>query len=159
MRADRERLRVLTTRLLQSRDSAPDRRRLFDLLCDAVEAHGAAAEQSLYAELLARGEDQRLARRAVDAHDEAVRLIGELSDTELAGEAWRAGVGRLAEHLEHHFSVEDGETFARATTLLAGAQAARLGDKYERAGRQWIEAFGRLPAARAAGLSRSAAAR
>lgn len=147
MKADHERLRFLMTRLRQSLDSARDRRRLFDMLCDAVEAHGAAAEQSLYAELLARAEDQQPARRAVDVHDEAARLIGELSDMEMAGEAWQAGIGRLAEHLENHFRVEERETFPLAKTLLHGEQAARLGDKYERARRQWIEVFGRLPAA------------
>jgi hypothetical protein len=147
MEAGRERLRFLTTQLRQSRDGAPDRRRLFDMLCDAVEAHNVAAEQSLYAELLARTEDQQPARRAVDAHDAAALLIGELSDMEMVGDAWQAGVGRLAEHLEDHFRAEECETLPLAKTLLDGEQVARLGDKYERTRRQWIEVFGRLPAA------------
>lgn len=147
MKTTRERLRFLASRLLQDRDSVREQRRLFDMLCDAVESHSAAAEQSLYAGLLAQADGQRLARRAVEAHDEAGRLIGELSDMAVAGEAWRAGVARLAGHLERYFSVEEGETFTRARTLLAGTEAARLGDKYERARRQWIETFGRLPAA------------
>jgi len=147
MEAGRERLCFLIAQLRQSQDGAPDRRRLFDMLCDAVEAHNVAAEQSLYAELLARTEDQQPARRAVEVHDEAALLIGELSDMEMAGEAWQAGVGRLADHLEDHFRVEERETFPFAKTLLDGEEAARLGDKYERTRRQWIEVFGRLPAA------------
>ena len=146
MEAGRERLRFLIAQLRQSRGSAPDRRRLFDMLCDAVEAHNVAAEQSLYAELLARTEDQQPGRRAVEVHDEAALLIGGLSDMEMAGEAWQAGIGRLAEHLEDHFRAEERETFPLAKTLLDSEQATRLGDKYERTTRQWIEVFGRLPA-------------
>jgi hypothetical protein len=146
MEAGRERLRFLIAQLRQSQDGAPNRRRLFDMLCDAVEAHNVAAEQSLYAELLARTEDQQPARRAVEVHDEAALLIGELSDMEMAGEAWQAGVGRLADHLEGHFRAEERETLPLAKTLLDGEQAARLGDKYERIRLQWIEVFGRLPA-------------
>lgn len=146
MKADHERLRHLLAGLRESRDAGLDRRRQFDLLCDAVEAHGAAAEQSLYAVLLARAEDQRLARCAVDAHDEAVRLIDELSDLEMAGEAWQAGLGRLTQHLESQFRIENSETFPLARVLLGADEAARLADSYERATHQWVEAFGRLPA-------------
>jgi hypothetical protein len=149
MEAGREWLRFLIAQLRQSRDSAPDRRRLFDMLCDAVEAHGAAAEQSLYAEFLARAEEENKwpARYAVGVHDMSELLIFELSNLDMAGEAWQADFGQLAEYLEDHFRVEAGEIFQLAKTLCDDEQAVRLGDKYERTRRQWIEVFGRLPAA------------
>lgn len=145
LKAGHERLRLLTAWLRESRDGAANRRRLFDLLCDAVEAHGAAAEQTFYAELLARSEDQRPTRRAVQVYDEAARLIGELSDMEMADDAWQAGIARLSALLEAHFRAEEGATFALARTLIGGEQATRLGDSYEQVRRQWIEVFGRLP--------------
>lgn len=145
MIAGHDLLRLLMARLLRSRDSGPDRRRLIDQLSDAVEAHGAAAEQSFYAALMARTEDQRPIRHAVYVHDEAALLIDALSDREMTGETWLVGVCRLAEHLEDHFREEEGKTIPLARTLLDGAQAARLGGKYEQARRQWIEDFGHGP--------------
>jgi hypothetical protein len=144
-----ERLRLLIARLREGADSAPDRHRLFEMLCDAVEAHGAAAEQSLYAELLARAEEENKwpARYAVGVHDMSQLLMLELSDLDMAGEAWRAGFDQLAAYLEDHFRVEAGEISQLARTLCDDEQAARLGDTYERAARQWIATFGRVPAA------------
>lgn len=149
LKACHERLRLMIARLRQGGDSAPDRHRLFEMLCDALEAHGAAAEQSLYAEFLARAEEENKwpARYAVGVHDMSQFLMLELSDLDMAGEAWRADFGQLAEYLEEHFRVEAGDIFRLAKTLCDDEQAVRLGDEYERAARQWIETFGRVPAA------------
>lgn len=144
-----ERLRLLIVRLREGGDSVPDRHRLFDTLCDAVEAHGAATEQSLYAEFLARAEkeNQWPARYAVGVHDMSQLLMLELSDLEMAGDVWQADFAQLAGYLEDYFGVEAGEISRLAKTLCDDEQAARLGDKYEQATRQWIETFGRVPEA------------
>ena len=154
MKASHGQLRFLMARLRQSRDGAPEGRRLFDMLCDAVEAYGAASEQSLYAELLAYAEQENKwpARHAVGVHDMSQLLLFELSSMEMAGDAWRAGIGQLAKYLEDHFRAEAGEIFRLAKTLLHSEQAARLGDRYEQARLRWIECFGRVPATSQAGL-------
>lgn len=148
MAADHKRLRFLMDQLCQSRDAGPDRRRLFDLLSDALEAYGAAAEQSLYAGILARAEEETAwpARHAVGVHDMVELLLFELSHMEIDGEDWRAGIGQLADYLEDHFRLEAEEIFPLARTLLDGEAAARLGKTYEQVRLKWIDSFGREPA-------------
>lgn len=148
MAADHKRLRFLMDQLRQSRDAGPDRHRLFDLFCDAVEAYAAAAEQSLYAAILARADDETAwpARHAVAVHDMAELLLFELSHMEMGGEDWRAGIGQLADCLEDHFRLEAEEILPLAKTLLDGEAAARLGKTYEQVRLNWIDSFGREPA-------------
>ena len=149
LEASHQRLRLLIARVGQGGNSALELPRLFDTLYDAVEAHGAAAEQSLYAEFLARAEDENQwpARYAVGVHDLSELLLLELSDLDMTCEAWQADFARLAEYLEDYFAVEAGDVFRLARALCDDEQAARLGDKYERATRQWVETFGRVPEA------------
>jgi hypothetical protein len=148
MEADHKRLRFLLDRLRQSRDAAPQRPRLFDLFCDALESYGAASEQSLYAEMLARADTDNKwpARHAVAVHDMSEFLTFELSGMEMTGEDWRAGIRQLSEYLEDHFRVEASEVFPLARTLLDREEAARLGEKYAQEKRDWIARFARVPA-------------
>jgi Hemerythrin HHE cation binding domain len=147
LRAGHDRVRSLIAQLRRGRDSAADRQRLLDMLCDAVEAYGAASEQSLYAGFLASAEeeDKWPARYAVGVHDMSELMLFELSNLDVSGEAWQAEIGQLAEYLEDHFRLEADEIFPLAMTLFGGEQAARLGDKYEQARRHWVEVFGRVP--------------
>ena len=147
--ADHKRLRFLMDQLRQTGDAGPDRRRLFDLLSDALEAYGAAAEQSLYAGILARADEESAwpARHAVGVHDMAELLLFELSHMEMDGEDWQTGIGQLADYLEDHFRLEANEIFRLAKTLLGGQEAARLGDTYAKVRLKWIDCFGREPAA------------
>ncbi len=147
--ADHKRLRFLMDQLRQCRDAGPDRRRLFDLLSDALEAYGTAAEQSLYAGILARANEESAwpARHAVGVHDMAELLLFELSHMEMDGEDWQTGLSQLADYLEDHFRLEANEIFPLAKTLLGGEDAARLGDTYAQVRLQWIDSFGRAPAA------------
>ena len=150
MKAEHDRLRFLAGALRLTEDGAPMqsmRRLLIDRLSDALEAHSSAAEQCFYAELLARSGDERPARRAVEAHNEAAMLVDELSEMETTDAAWQTAVDRLTGLLKAQFTQEAEETFPLAKTLLDSARAVRLGDRYDDARRGWIEAFGRQPVA------------
>ncbi|GAB4392627.1 MAG: hypothetical protein Tsb0032_09010 [Kiloniellaceae bacterium] len=147
--ADHQRLRDLLDQLRHGRGRHSDPAHLFDQLCDAVEAYGAAAEQSLYAELLARAgqEDQWPARQAVAVHDMAELMLFELSFMEIDSADWHAGLDQLAGYLEDHFRLESGEVFLLAKSLLDRDEAVRLGSTYAQARLKWIDCFGRAAAA------------
>jgi len=148
LEAGHDRVRFLIARLRQGRGGAPDRRRLFDMLCDALGAYAAAAEQTFYAELLTRAEEEEdkwPARYAVGVHDMAELLVFELSDLEMTDEAWQTDIGRLAAYLEDHFEMEAGDIFRLAKSLFGDDKAVRLGDSYAQAWNQWTDAFGRMP--------------
>lgn len=148
IKADYRRIRLLTDALRLSQGAAAAAREpLIDRLSDALDAHSAAADQCFYGELMARGGDERRARRAVEVFDAAALLIDELSMMEDGDEAWQETVGQLSALLDQHFKQEEEETLPLAKTLLGSERAARLGERYDAAKRRWIEAFGRLPAA------------
>lgn len=149
MEADHKRLRFLLERLHRSADAAPARPRLFDLLCDALEGYGAASEQSLYAEVLARAEADHKwpARHAVAVHDMSELLTFELSGMEMGGEDWRAGLRQLSDYLEDHFRVAAEEIFPLVRTLIDRETAIRLGESYAQEKHHWSDRFARVPAA------------
>ncbi|WP_340116581.1 hemerythrin domain-containing protein [Pelagibius sp. 7325] len=143
MKADRRGQHELATRILETADGSCEMQSLFDELCDAVESSAAAEEQTFYADLLAFPDGRTLVQRSVVAHDETVMLLDALADREFCTASWLTDFARLASVLERRCSSEETETFALADSLIEPGRAARLGERYAEAKRQWLATYGR----------------
>lgn len=145
IRSGYRRQRQLVAAILAAQHSGQDAGRLFDLLCDEIESQAAAKEQIFYAALIALPGGPALSRRAVQAHDAAAVLIGEISALEPGSETWCDGIAQLAQMIDDHAAAE-AEALTQAERLLALDQAAQLGARYLAARDGWIDSFGRVPA-------------
>ncbi|MEQ9607980.1 MAG: hemerythrin domain-containing protein [Kiloniellaceae bacterium] len=143
MKADHRRQHDLATRILETADGSCEMQRLFDELYDAVESNAAAEEQTFYADLLAFPDGRRLAQRSVGAHDETVMLIDALANREFCTASWLTDFARLASILERRCSSGETDIFALAGSLIEPLRAARLGERYAEAKRQWLATYGR----------------
>lgn len=107
-------------------------RRLFAALKEEVEAHAAAEEQTLYAELISHAETQEQARHSVSEHKEAADLIDELVEMDMSSSGWIATFNKLREELEHHLDEEEADVLPQARKLIAARRAEALGRAFSR---------------------------
>lgn|GEM_PF-5304794 len=138
------RQRWMIEALLAAPEATEESGRLFDILCDEVEAQAAAKEQTFYAALQRLGGEETLSRWAVESHDAIAMLIGAISDMAREDARRQAALQQLAEMLEAH-SVAEAKLLSRAEPLIAADEAVRLGESYLTARDCWIDAFGRVP--------------
>lgn len=145
LKTDHDRQRSLTAEILDAARRLEERRRLFEILCDEIEAHAAAEEQTLYAELLALSHDQALARRSVAEHDAMAELLDVLSKLEMPSPRWLATFERLKERIDRHLDEEESVTFALARSMISQDRALRLCDSFEELKCREIATWGKAP--------------
>ena len=131
LKADHDRQRSLITEILNSARRLEEPHRLFEVLCDEIEAHAAAEEQTLYAELLVLSHDQALAQRSVAEHDAMAESLDALSKLEMPSPGWLSAFETLKERIDRHLDQEESVTFALARSLINQDRELKLGDSFE----------------------------
>ena len=139
LKDDHGKQRGLCGGLAKTSGDSEERRRLFAALKTEVEAHAAAEEQTLYAELIAKTQTQDQARHSVAEHKEAADLIEELEATDMSSSGWIATFEKLREELEHHLDEEEADVFPEARKLIAAKRADELGTAFARLKEEHIE--------------------
>lgn len=124
--------RDLSKKLAETSGDTDERRNLFALLKQEVEAHAAAEEQSFYAELMGHSDGQEKARHSVSEHKEAADLIEELTDLDMGSGGWLNKFKKLKDELEHHVDEEEAEIFPAAQAIISDKRAQELGREFER---------------------------
>ena len=132
LRADHERQRSLAAAIRDASENSAEMQGLFEVLCAEVEAHAAAEEQTLYAELFALSQDPAWVRHSVVDHDATCELIDGLSGVEMPRSVWLAKFDRLMDCLERHLDEEESVTFAIARSAISPDRAVELGDGFEK---------------------------
>jgi len=139
LKADHGKQRGLCGGLAKTSGDTEERRRLFAALKTEIEAHAAAEEQTLYADLIATTEMQEQARHSVTEHKEAADLIEELAATDMSSSGWIARFAKLREELEHHLDEEEADVFPEARKLIAAGRADELGTAFDRLKEEHID--------------------
>lgn len=131
LKQDHKKQRRLCEALMKTSGDSDDRRELFAELCDEVESHAAAEEQSFYAALIEKADGQDKARHSVAEHKEASDLIEELQEMDMGTGAWIQKFENLKDELVHHVDEEEEEVFPLAKKLINPERAEFLANKFD----------------------------
>ncbi|HEY9548726.1 MAG TPA: hemerythrin domain-containing protein [Kiloniellaceae bacterium] len=140
LQAEHRMQRRLANSLYDASVSVEVRRNLLDELCGEVEAHAAAEEQTLYAELL--GHPDARIREQVEEHDQACESLRHLRDLDMESPQWMATFAAVAAALERHLEAEETRLLPLCQALLSEERAAMLGLRYDEYKRREIDAWG-----------------
>lgn len=128
---DHGKQRGMAAGLAATSGNSAERKRLFEVFCEELEAHAAAEEQTFYAELIAQADGQDKARHSVAEHKEMADIVEELKNTDMSSSGWLTRFKTLKEAVEHHVDEEEKEVFPLAKTLIADARAAELAGEFD----------------------------
>jgi len=128
--SDHERHRDLMKRILETSGDSAERRKLWTKFRNDLEAHAAAEEQSLYAELIAEEESQPQARHSVAEHKESSDLVEKLDEMDMDNPAWLQTFKTLADDLEHHMVEEEEDVFAVSEAQIGKTRAEELATRF-----------------------------
>ena len=127
---EHRRLQHLIAKVNRASNNCGRRRLQLMKLSRELDAHTAAEEQTLYADLLALSQDHVLAEHSVSEHDKAFRLITELQHA-APKDSWISIFENLQSEVLHHLETEERCVLQRARQLIGKEQALRLGRRYK----------------------------
>ena len=125
-----EKQRELCRKLTAPRDDKKVRAEIFLQLKLELEAHAAAEERFLYAEILMDDNGLTPSRHALAEHHKIEELIEELSVKDKSGDAWFEKAKELTKTVRHHLKEEESRFFQQAGKILTDTQKATLAKKY-----------------------------
>jgi iron-sulfur cluster repair protein YtfE (RIC family) len=130
IKSDHDRHRDLMKRILNTSGDSAERQTLWQRFRNDLEAHAAAEEQSLYAELIAEEQSQPQARHSVAEHKESSDLVEKLDAMEMSNPAWLQAFQTLANDLEHHMSEEEQDVFDVSKAMIGDTRAEELATRF-----------------------------
>jgi len=139
IKSDHDRHRDLMTRILDTSGDSHERRSLWIEFKRDLEAHAAAEEQSLYAELIAEEQSQPQARHSVSEHKETSDLVEQLDDMDMRNPAWLQTFKTLADDLEHHMAEEEDDVFDVSKETIGNTRAEELATRFRLRKRHELE--------------------
>jgi hemerythrin-like domain-containing protein len=101
-------------------------------ICEEIDRHATLEEQLVYPEL-DRRVDHSMAREARQEHDEARRLISEITKADAASDEFVELVQRLEQAIQHHVAEEEHEVFPKMREELGRDRMAQLGGELREA--------------------------
>jgi iron-sulfur cluster repair protein YtfE (RIC family) len=117
-------------RILNTSGDSAERQTLWQRFRNDLEAHAAAEEQSLYAELIAEEQSQPQARHSVAEHKESSDLVEKLDAMEMSNPGWLQAFQTLADDLEHHMSEEEQDVFDVSKAMIGDTRAEELATRF-----------------------------
>lgn len=90
-----------------SDDAGGKRAQLFAQINEALSLHMRFEEENVYPLLLEQRKTKEDALEAEEEHAVAKHLLGEIADTDVEDEHWKAKVMVLAENIRHHVKEEE----------------------------------------------------
>lgn len=130
LKRDHDRQRTLLEQIAETSGDSEERRSLFETLRKELQAHAAAEEESLYAEMLADPDLRDEARHSVSEHKEVDDLLGELVEADMASGGWLTRFKSLRERYLHHIDEEEEEMFPAAAEAFDRETETRLGSVF-----------------------------
>lgn len=130
LKEDHQVQRRLMEILEKTHGDSDGRRELFDRFCDAVEAHAAAEERVLYAELLQKPRGRDHAAHSVKEHEEMREMLEQLRETDMSSSGWLATARKLFEMNRHHMDEEEQKVFSVAGQIFESADESRMQKAY-----------------------------
>jgi iron-sulfur cluster repair protein YtfE (RIC family) len=130
IKSDHDRHRDLMKRILNTSGDSAERQTLWQRFRNDLEAHAAAEEQSLYAELIAEEQSQPQARHSVAEHKESSDLVEKLDAMEMSNPGWLQAFQTLADDLEHHMSEEEQDVFDVSKAMIGDTRAEELATRF-----------------------------
>lgn len=128
---DHARQRDLSGRIMETSGDTRERRELFRLFKDELDAHALAEEQTFYAEIMVVPEGTEIARHSVAEHKELDDLVQELCDLEMSSGGWIHKFSRLRDRVLHHVNEEEADVFPLAKSLIETGKAKELAGHFE----------------------------
>lgn len=129
--ADHARQRRLVQDILQLAARPAEAFALLLQLQEEVEAHQAAEEQTLYAEILALSKDSTKVSGGVSGHDAIGGLLDGLINPEPDFDAWRAGLSDLAECHSGLLYDEEALIISYARSIISEQRARALAERFD----------------------------
>lgn len=130
IKSDHDLHRDLIGKILDTEGDSAERHRLWTKFRNDLEAHAAAEEQSLYAELIAEEQSQPQARHSVSEHKESSDLVEKLDSMDMSSPEWLQTFKTLAEELEHHMTEEERDVFDDAKEMIGDTRAEELATRF-----------------------------
>jgi hemerythrin-like domain-containing protein len=131
LRVSHQTQRELYTRLLADISDREERDRVFLELKHELVAHETAEERCFYVPLFEHDSTVDAARHAISEHHQMDEMVEDLEGKESGSAAWREGVKKLCDKIEHHLTEEEQKFFPQARRVLPDAQRDELGKQYE----------------------------
>jgi hypothetical protein len=137
--ADHRRQRGLIEKITAPAMDDAGRLSAFEELCEELEAHAAAEEQTLYAELLSLSHEQ--IEQSVSEHDRVGEMVSQLRDLEPASPQWLSKFALLKQRVEHHLDAEETHLLPFARARIGRRAAKLLGDRFEQVKQQELSTW------------------
>jgi iron-sulfur cluster repair protein YtfE (RIC family) len=102
---------------------------LFRQIKRELEMHTHIEETIFYPAIEQAKETRALTLEAYEEHKVVKELLGELDSAASISDEWKAKLTVLRENVEHHVDEEENELFDKASDVLTGEEAERLGDR------------------------------
>lgn len=131
LKSEHEKIHDLCCYLLQTSGASEDRKRLYGELKKEINAHTAAEEQTLYAELIRLGKTPERSRQSFSEHREAGGLLSAMDKIDMASPAWMKKFRQLREEMEHHMDEEEKEVFRFAEKAISKKRAQELSVEFD----------------------------
>ena len=131
LKQDHDRQRRLSEKIIETSGDSKQRRSLFDELKRDLEAHAAAEEKVVYAELLRHSESIEQARHSVAEHQEALELVAELERLPMDSGGWIHKFDKLKHAILHHNEEEEEDVFPLIREALGEEPARAMADEFE----------------------------
>ena len=147
---DHGKQRGLVGGLTDTTGDSKERRRLYQLLKEELEAHASAEEQAFYGPLMEYERGQPRARHSVAEHKTLADILSELDETDMSSGAWLTKAKHLQHKLIHHLDEEEDEVFVLAKKIIPEDDALTLGEKFDELKRDKLKNIERLEALEAA---------
>lgn len=132
LKTDHDRHREMLEKLANTQGNSEKRRKLFEQLRQELQAHAAAEEESLYAEMLGCPDLRDEARHSVAEHKEIDDFLGELLETDMSSSAWLTKFKEMRHRYLHHIDEEEEEMFPAAASELTREAEKRITEVFEK---------------------------
>jgi hemerythrin-like domain-containing protein len=131
LRVSHQTQRELYARLLADIGDREERDRVFQELKHELVAHETSEERCFYVPLFEHDSTVDAARHAISEHHQMDEMVEDLESMDSGSAAWREGVKKLCDKIEHHLTEEEQKFFPQARRVLPDGQREELGKRYE----------------------------
>lgn len=117
----------------ESTEKEAQKKRLFEQIASALEAHTHIEETIFYPALQEQEELKDLVMEAFEEHKQVKTLIREMGNLTDGSEKFDAKLKVMKENVEHHVEEEENEMFPQVEQLFDESQLEELGQQMEEA--------------------------
>jgi iron-sulfur cluster repair protein YtfE (RIC family) len=132
LKDDHDKVKKLLGRLEETTERAiKTREEGFATLKQELTVHELIEEEIFYPALKEHAEAKEIVLEAYEEHDVVDTILGELEQTPVDDETWKAKFTVMKENLEHHIEEEEGEMFNQARQVMEEAELEQLGERMQ----------------------------